>query len=172
LKLNTGDSVKSVFSGKVRVIDYESRGYGHYIVVRHNNGLETVYAHLSKVLVELDQDLEAGETLALGGNTGRSTGPHLHFETRYLGNAINPTNIIDFNSGLANNANYLITKAKTFYYQREVKAMTAAKYVRVKKGDYLGRIASRNGTSVRTLCRLNGIKSNKLLQIGQRIRIR
>ena len=172
LKLETGDSVRSSFTGKIRIIDYERRGYGHYVVVRHNNGLETVYAHLSKVLVALDQDVDAGETIALGGNTGRSTGSHLHFETRYLGNAINPASIINFNSGLATNSNYLITKAKSFYYQREVKAMAAAKYVNVRKGDYLGRIASRNGTSVRTICRLNSIKSTKTLQIGQRIRVR
>jgi murein DD-endopeptidase MepM/ murein hydrolase activator NlpD len=172
LKLQIGDSVRSTFSGKVRIIDYESRGYGHYVVVRHNNGLETVYAHLSKVLVSLDQEVKTGETIALGGNTGRSTGPHLHFETRFLGNAINPASIINFDTGMPKELSYLMTKSKTFYYQREVKAMAAAKYIKVKKGDNLGRIAINNGTSVRTLCRLNNIKSTKTLQIGQRIRVR
>lgn len=172
LKLQIGDSVRSSFSGKVRIIDYESKGYGHYVVVRHSNGLETVYAHLSKVLVELDQEVKTGQPLALGGNTGRSTGPHLHFETRYLGNAINPASIIDFETGEPKELSYLMTKPKSFYYQREVKAMAAAKYIKVKAGDNLGRIAINNGTSVRTLCRLNNMNSNKLLQIGQRIRVR
>ncbi|MDE5785189.1 MAG: M23 family metallopeptidase, partial [Duncaniella sp.] len=75
---------------------YERKGYGHYVVMRHENGLETVYGHLSRTLVKPNQYVKAGEPIALGGNTGRSTGPHLHFETRYLGRAINPAEIIDF----------------------------------------------------------------------------
>lgn len=171
LRLAVGDSVHVAFDGKVRIIDYEARGYGHYIVVRHNNGLETVYAHLSKVLVYLNQDVKGGDVIALGGNTGRSTGPHLHFETRYLGNAINPANIINFNIGRVHNDMYEMTKRKSFYYQREVQALKAAKYYRVRKGDTLSQIAMRNGTSVKNLCRLNNIKSNKKLQLDQKIRI-
>ena len=96
LALHVGDTVRAAFSGKVRLTRYERKGYGHYVVIRHENGLETVYGHLSRTLVKPNQYVKAGEPIALGGNTGRSTGPHLHFETRYLGRAINPSEIIDF----------------------------------------------------------------------------
>jgi len=172
LRVKIGDSIVSAFSGKVRIIDYEARGYGHYVVVRHNNGLETVYAHLSKVLVEHNQNVKAGELIALGGNTGHSTGPHLHFEMRYIGNAINPANIVNFTTGLVNHSSYLLTKRNSFFYQREVKAVKVTRYYKVRKGDTLSEIAARNGTSVNALSRLNGLKKNKLLKLGQNIRIR
>lgn len=172
LKLQIGDSVLSSFAGKVRIIDYERKGYGHYVVIRHENGLETVYAHLSKVLVNLDQTVSAGEVIALGGNTGRSTGPHLHYEIRFLGNAMNPAKIIDFDQGHPFQEDYLITRKETFYYQKEVQALAAIKYYRIRSGDNLSRIAARNGTSVKTLCRLNGISPKKILRIGQSIRVR
>ncbi len=172
IKLNTGDTVVSSFAGKIRIIDYDRRGYGHYVVIRHNNGLETVYAHLSEIMVTLDQVVEAGEPIALGGSTGRSTGPHLHYEIRFLGNAMNPAKIIDFACGSPFDNEYLITKKHSFYYQKEVKAMAAAKYYKIRSGDNLSRIAARNGTSVKTLCRLNGISSKKILRIGQTIRVR
>ncbi len=172
IKLNTGDTVVSSFAGKIRIIDYDRRGYGHYVVIRHDNGLETVYAHLSEIMVTLDQVVEAGEPIALGGSTGRSTGPHLHYEIRFLGNAMNPAKIIDFACGSPFDNEYLITKKHSFYYQKEVKAMAAAKYYKIRSGDNLSRIAARNGTSVKTLCRLNGISSKKILRIGQTIRVR
>lgn len=172
LRLNVGDSVRSAFSGKVRIIDYEARGYGNYIVIRHNNGLETVYAHLSQVLVKLNQNIKGGQLIAYGGNTGHSTGPHLHFETRYIGNAINPAHIIDFNTGLAQSKSYLITKKQSFYYQHEVNVLQIAKYYKVRKHDTLGRIAQRNGTNIKALCRMNGIKAKTHLKPGQRLRLR
>ncbi|MBP1675945.1 MAG: Peptidase [Bacteroidetes bacterium] len=172
LRLSVGDTVRAAFSGKVRIIDYEARGYGHYVVIRHDNGLETVYAHLSLVLVVLNQVVKSGQIIALGGNTGRSTGPHLHFETRYLGNAINPASIINFHTGKVHNDVYTIAKRKSFYYQREVRVQQANKYYKVRKGDTLSEIAARNGTSVKALCRLNGIKTNKKLQLGQRLRVK
>lgn len=172
LRVNVGDSILSAFSGKVRIIDYESHGYGHYVVIRHDNGLETVYAHLSEVLVTLNQDVAAGEVIGYGGNTGRSTGPHLHFETRYMGNAINPANIFDFTTGLVINPTYLLTKKGSFYYQHEVNSMKAAKYYKVRKGDNLGKIAARNGTSVNALLKMNGLKKNAKIKPGQRLRVR
>lgn len=96
LNLRVGDSVVAAFDGKVRVVKYEAAGYGHYVVVRHDNGLETVYGHLSRTLVKPGQRVRAGQLIAKGGNTGRSTGPHLHFETRFMGLAVNPEAIIDF----------------------------------------------------------------------------
>jgi len=172
LRLNIGDTVRSAYAGKVRIIDYEARGYGNYIVIRHDNGLETVYGHLSAVLVIHNQSVKAGELIAFGGNTGHSTGPHLHFETRYIGNAINPANFINFNNGFVFEPNYLITKKQSFYYQRNVKAVQLARYYKIRKGDNLGRIAARNGTSVNSLCRMNGIRSKAHLKPGQRLRVR
>lgn len=96
LKINMGDTIRAAFDGRVRIKNYERRGYGNYLVVRHTNDLETVYGHLSGFLVEPDQYVKAGDPIGLGGNTGRSTGPHLHFETRYMGYAINPCAIFDF----------------------------------------------------------------------------
>ncbi len=175
LRLNVGDTVVAAFSGRIRIVDYEARGYGHYVVIRHENGLETVYAHLSKVLVQLDQNVKSGELIALGGNTGHSTGPHLHLEVRYLGNAFNSANLINYHTGKVHNDTYLITKSKSFYYQQAVaqakKAQTRVKYYTVRRGDNLGEIAARNGTSVKNLCRLNGIKEKKLLQLGQKLRV-
>lgn len=96
LNLHVGDTVRAAFSGKIRLTKFEQGGYGYYVVIRHDNGMETVYGHLSRFLVKPNQRVKAGEPIALGGNTGRSTGPHLHFETRYMGLAINPNALIDF----------------------------------------------------------------------------
>lgn len=108
--LRTGDNVLSAWRGQVRVCGYDSGGYGYYVVVRHDNGFETVYGHLSKILVEPDQGVEAGEVLGRGGSTGHSTGPHLHFEIRYRGITINPELIINFDRGdLQNEGIVLLT---------------------------------------------------------------
>jgi len=96
IKVYTGDTIRAAFSGKVRRVRYEGRGYGKYIVIRHPNGLETLYGHLSKQLVEEDQEVRAGDVIGLGGNTGRSSGSHLHFETRLCGVPLNPTLMFDF----------------------------------------------------------------------------
>ena len=172
LRVDVGDSIVAAFSGKVRIIDYEARGYGNYVVLRHDNGLETVYAHLSAVLVVHNQSIKAGELIAFGGNTGHSTGPHLHFETRYIGNAIDPEKIVDFRNGRVWENTYLITKRNSFYYQREAKPVHIARYYTVRKGDNLGEIAARNGTSVKSLCKMNRIKQKTKLKLGQKLRIR
>ena len=96
IKVYIGDTIRAAFSGKVRVVRYEGRGYGKYVVIRHNNGLETIYGHMSKQLVVEDQEVRAGDPIGLGGNTGRSTGSHLHFETRLCGVALNPALMFDF----------------------------------------------------------------------------
>ena len=96
IKVYIGDTIRAAFSGKIRVVGYDARGYGKYVIIRHNNGLETYYGHLSKQIVHANQTVRAGEPIALGGNTGRSTGSHLHFETRLAGVAINPALLFDF----------------------------------------------------------------------------
>ena len=96
IKVYVGDTIRAAFSGKVRVVRYNRGGYGKYIVIRHGNGLETIYGHLSRQLVEENQEVRAGDVIGLGGNTGRSTGSHLHFETRLCGVALNPALMFDF----------------------------------------------------------------------------
>lgn len=96
IKVYTGDTIYAAFDGKVRITKYDGNGWGYYIVIRHPNGLETLYGHLSKQIVKENQIVRAGQPIGLGGNTGRSTGSHLHFETRLLGQTINPALMFDF----------------------------------------------------------------------------
>ncbi len=200
LKLNIGDTIRAAFDGKVRIVRNQGarKGYGKYIVIRHTNQLETVYGHLSEWLVEPDQYVKAGEPIALGGNTGRSTGPHLHFETRYMGYAINPCAIFDFANQTTHTDTYTFSKstyqnarnfspaANSEYAKEYLKKNPPKPYVRnsgstkgagsstyrVRKGDSLSKIASRNGTTVARLCRLNGLKTTSKLQVGQKIKLR
>jgi murein DD-endopeptidase MepM/ murein hydrolase activator NlpD len=165
LGVNVGDSVFSCFDGMVRIAQL-SKSYGYTVVVRHYNGLETLYAHLSKLLVHPNQEIKAGELIALSGNTGHSTGPHLHLETRYIGGPINPRQIINFETQTLN-SDTLIVNNNLFSYLTEVHK---ARYLTVKKGDSLGKLAHRYGVSVSRLCKLNGIKRKKLLKKGQKLR--
>ncbi len=98
IKVYTGDTIYAAFDGKVRITKYNAGGWGYYVVIRHPNGLETLYGHLSKQLVKEDQIVRAGQPIGLGGSTGRSSGSHLHFETRLLGKAIDPAKMFDFES--------------------------------------------------------------------------
>lgn len=173
IKVQVGDSIRAAWDGQVRIVGWDPRGYGHYVVIRHDNGLETVYGHLSRPLFDENERIFAGEVLGLGGNTGRSTGSHLHLEIRYLGNAINPEYIIDFNKNeLRDSAQYIITKKGTFSHKEELKQVQSAQYHTVRSGDTLSHIAKRYRTNVRTLCRLNNIKETTILQIGRRIRVK
>ena len=200
LKVFIGDTIRSAFAnGVVRIHKFDRRGYGNYVVIRHENGLETLYGHMSKVLVEEGQHVKAGQPVGLGGSTGRSTGPHLHFELRYLGNPINPRDAIDFNTGKILDRTLVLTNAN-FRYQnikfskksrgrdryasskkgkgkgKKSKAQTSkggkgAKTVTVRKGDTLGAIARRNGTTVAKIQKLNGLKGT-LIRAGQKLRVR
>ena len=96
IKVFVGDTIRAAFAGKVRVVKYEPKGYGNYVVIRHPNGLETIYGHMSRHLCKPNQVVKAGDVIGLGGNTGRSTGSHLHFETRFLGQFIDPERLFDF----------------------------------------------------------------------------
>lgn len=200
IKVYVGDTIRAAFDGRVRLTNFERRGYGYYVIVRHTNDLETVYGHLSKFLVEPDQYVKAGDPIALGGNTGRSTGPHLHFETRYMGYAINPAAIFDFANQTVHTDTYTFTK-QTYQDARnfdpEANSLYAKQYLqdnprpvnqasasqsssssgrkasyRVKKGDTLSKIASRNGISLKSLCRLNGLNTRSVLRPGQRLKLR
>ena len=141
VKVYVGDTIRSAFDGKVRVVQNQGRrGYGKYIVIRHDNGLETIYGHLSKQLVKPDQLVKAGEPIGLGGNTGRSTGSHLHFETRFLGIAIDPALMFNFEK------QDIVADTYTFEKNKKGKAGKGDLFYKVKKGDTLSRIAARQGT--------------------------
>lgn len=168
LKLNVGDPVYSAFDGIVRIRSYDRTGYGYYVVVRHKNGLETLYGHLSKFRVEIGQEVKAGELIGLGGNTGRSTGPHLHFEIRYQGLSINPTEVFDFNSRSIKGQYYDVTSSS---FDHVVKTQEAV-YHKIRSGETLSAIARRYGVRVSTLTRLNGISSNSILKVGRRLRVK
>ena len=163
--LNIGDNVLASFEGIVRVAKYD-KTYGRVVVIRHQNGLETLYAHLSKFEVKVGDYVQAGDLIALGGNSGRSTGPHLHFEVRYLGEPINPNDIIDFETGKLKSGNLNLSESH-FAYLKEIRKR---KYYRVRSGDSLSRIAYNKGVSISKLCKLNRISRTSILQIGQRLR--
>jgi len=163
--INVGDTIVSAFDGVVRIAKY-SKSYGYTVVVRHYNGLETLYAHLSKLLVHPNQEVKSGEIIALGGNTGHSTGPHLHLEVRYLGGPINPKEIINFENKTLKYSSITVDQC-LFNYLTEIHK---ARYHKVRKGDSLGKIARRYGVSINRLCKLNGISRKKILRPGQRIR--
>ena len=199
IKVYIGDTIRAAFSGKVRVVKYEGGGYGKYIVIRHNNGLETIYGHLSKQLVAEDQTVKAGEPIGLGGNTGRSTGSHLHFETRLCGVALNPALMFDFrNQDVVSDfyvyikSNYEHESAEATrlrgkvgnggYNRDEVQGELAnnsnanfdssadMRYHKVKSGETLASIAEKRGVTIDTICKLNHITKGKAVRPGQILR--
>lgn len=189
LPLKTGDPVYATFCGRVRISQYNKGGYGNLVIIRHDNGLETYYGHLSERMVEPGQWVEAGQIIGLGGSTGRSTGPHLHFETRYYGQAFDPERLIDFESGILRRQTFLLKKSffdirsnagQDFDDEAEVEKAdkkeaaerAAVTYHTIKSGDTLGALARRYGTTVSKLCSLNGIKSTTILRLGRKLRVR
>lgn len=189
LPLKMGDPVYATFCGRVRISQYNKGGYGNLVIIRHDNGLETYYGHLSERLVEPNQWVEAGQVIGLGGSTGRSTGPHLHFETRYYGQAFNPEQMIDFKEGLLCRETFLLKKSSFNVYsnvgqnfddeeaneqedKKEAAEKAAMRYHKIKSGDTLGAIAHKYGTTVTNICRMNGIKSTTVLRIGRSLRVR
>ncbi len=200
----TGTPVPAAFDGKVRISDYVG-GYGNLVVIRHANGLETFYGHLSKRNVESGDWVSAGDIIGLGGSTGRSTGPHLHFETRYKGAAFDPSWLIDFESGTLR---HRLLKVRSWYFnpnqryvqnvddedeifrtdeedriaaeeqaKKEAAARAAAeaaamRYHTIRSGDTLSGIARKYHTTVKALCRLNGMTEKTVLRVGKRIRVR
>ena len=199
IKVYIGDTIRAAFSGKVRIVRYEAGGYGKYIVIRHNNGLETIYGHLSKQLVEENQEVRSGEVIGLGGNTGRSTGSHLHFETRLCGVALNPALMFDFRAqdvtgdyyafnketydnestnatrlrGKQDSSTYASTNSSDDYAtnKRTTSGLTdQISYHKVKKGETLERIAKKRGVTIEKICKLNHITKTMRLRPGQILR--
>lgn len=189
LALKAGEPIYATFSGRVRISQYNRGGYGNLVVIRHDNGLETYYGHLSERMVEPNQWVEAGQVIGLGGSTGRSTGPHLHFETRYYGQSFDPERLIDFKSGTLCRETFLLKRSYFSIYSRasqdfedeianeeqdkkEQAEREAMRYHKIRSGDTLGAIARKYGTTVGNICRLNGIKSTTILRIGRTLRVR
>lgn len=197
ISLPTGMPLYATFDGIVRVSTAMS-GYGHIVIIRHNNGLETFYSHMSRRDVKCGDVVHAGDVIGLSGNTGRSTGPHLHYEMRYDGFALDPQRIIDFSNGNMRQRMMVLKRryfdassrydqnfddeflnqeddAKALAEQKkkqEEEARKAMVWHTVKSGECLSTIARKYHTSVSALCRLNKINANATIRIGRKIRVR
>lgn len=200
IKVYIGDTIRAAFSGKVRIVRYEAGGYGNYIVIRHGNGLETIYGHLSKQLVSENQEVRAGDVIGLGGNTGRSTGSHLHFETRLCGVALNPALLFDFRAqdvtgdyytfrnnsyqresaeanrlrGKIGNGGYTPDQVRGGVASRreDVEAFNTVQvqYHKVQAGETLNSIARKRGVTVEQICRLSHISKSTKIKPGSILR--
>ncbi len=194
IKLEAGDPVSAAFDGVVRMARYYS-GYGNCVVIRHYNGLETLYGHLSKIKVKANQQVKAGDIIGLGGHTGRATCNHLHFETRFQGKAFNPKQLINFDSYSLVSDTFTVTRS-TYGLSRDylpetstidlvadnstgqtkasktTKSTKSKKYHTIKSGDTLYSLSRKYGTSVKQICSINGIKSGKTLQLGTKLRVK
>lgn len=172
IKVQTGDTIYAAFDGKVRISSYQRRGYGNFVVIRHNNGIETLYGHLSKKFVVANQNVKSGDPIGLGGSTGRSSGSHLHFETILMGKAINPAFLFDFKNQTVTGEKYLYRKPGSKYVENG-KVKTAGpepKYHKVRKGDTVSKIAHKHGVSQKTIFKLNGINAKTVLRLGMTLR--
>ena len=183
IRLNSGDTVRSAFDGRVRLAK-KFNGYGNLVLVRHNNGLETIYAHLKSIKVKVNDTIKAGDLIGLGGRTGRATCNHLHFETRLFGEPFDPNKYIDYNT-------FTLQADKVFYKNKQFvtnladlrdkpapenklllasSGADASKHV-IRKGDNLSSIARKYNTTVKKLCANNKITAQKTLKVGSVIRI-
>ena len=177
---NYGSPIYAAFDGIVRAAlpPRMTGGYGNVVVLRHANGLETYYGHLTHYIVETDDLVKAGEVIGYCGSTGRSTGPHLHFETRYMGQSFDPERIFDFEAEELRDTIFTLKRHYFSIYShegqtdKESKDASGRVVYTVKQGDTLSSIARKNGTTVKQLCKLNGISEKKILSIGQKIIVR
>ena len=166
IDLQVWDPVKASFDGMVRISRYHP-GYGRVVVIRHYNGLETLYAHLHRLKVKPGDVVEAGQVIGLGGSSVKSTGSHLHFEVRFKGKPLNPRHLIDFNNNCLVSDSLKLVKGKWSYNVIPL----GVDYHTVKKGEHLYGIARKYGTTISRLCLMNAIPRNKPLQVGQKIRV-
>lgn len=183
IRLNSGDTVRCAFDGRVRLAK-SFRGYGNLVLVRHSNGLETIYAHLKAIKVKVNDTIKAGDLIGLGGRTGRATCNHLHFETRLFGEPFDSNKYIDYET-------YALRSDKVYYKNKQfvtdVKDLRdkpapenklllasggsgASKHV-IRKGDNLWTIAKKYNTTVKKLCATNKITAQKTLKVGSVLRI-
>ncbi len=168
IKLNKGDTIRSAFDGVVRYAKYNRGGFGNLIIIRHYNGLETYYGHLSKIKVKVNEVVKSGDMVGLGGSTGRSRGPHLHFEVRYKDIPLDPMRMIDYDNQKLIANTFPVVK-RVFYPNDHV---ANAQVVKIKSGDTIGKLARKYHTSVKEICAMNKIKPTTTLRIGRTIRVR
>ncbi|MBQ6434166.1 MAG: peptidoglycan DD-metalloendopeptidase family protein [Bacteroidaceae bacterium] len=197
INANKGDTIRAAFDGKVRVVDYQPSGYGNVVVIRHPNGLETVYGHLSKHLTKRDKVVKAGDPIGLAGDTGFSFGTHLHFETRLLGEYIDPAKLFDFANQDVTGDFYVFkgrgrgtllgkhdgkgeadaneevrynsseSAAAKAQAKRDAQQSARTRIHKVKRGETLSSIARRHGTTVAKLRRINGLRKSSKIRPGQ-----
>ena len=169
----TGEPIYAAFDGVVR-ISKRNKSYGNLVIIHHANGLETYYAHMSQRQVNVGDFVKSGDIIGLCGNTGRSYGSHLHFEIRYMGNAMNPEDVLDCKThDLLTQRLELTTSSfrKRAAHGTAGTGKASGGWYRVRQGDTLEKIARRNGTTVKRLCQLNGISENKIIHPGDRLRV-
>jgi hypothetical protein len=168
IKVNYRDTIRCAFDGKVRVIMNDRYGYGNVVVVRHRFGLETLYAHLASTSVKTNQELKSGDVIGLGGRTGRATGNHLHFETRFCGEPFDPGFLLDMENYTLRSPVFALSRS-VFEYAGELRKTLVHT---IQPGDNLGKIAHNYGTSITKICSLNNITPRTLLKIGRKIVVR
>ena len=164
--LLVGDTVRAAFDGVVRLAKWQG-GYGRAVVIRHDNGLETIYGHLYRWMVKSGDRVKAGDPIARGGNSGASRGSHLHFETRFKGKAVNPACFIDFRNNRLKNDTLVLKKTKYGFLGH----LPGGAFHKVKRGDFLFKIAQQYGTSVKEICEINGFRRNHFLVVGEEIKV-
>ncbi|MFN0030654.1 MAG: peptidoglycan DD-metalloendopeptidase family protein [Flavobacteriales bacterium] len=175
IDLETGDNVMAAWEGLVRISQYHA-SYGNVVVIRHNNGLETLYAHMSQRKVKPGDHVEAGQLIGLGGNTGRSYGAHLHFEIRFMGDAIDPNLVVDPSKKTLRDWEFELEKTHFDYAEKvaiDPKVLAARKTTKthtVKSGETLTSIAKKHKTTVDALCKQNKIKKTSTLKVGQKLK--
>jgi murein DD-endopeptidase MepM/ murein hydrolase activator NlpD len=166
IDLNKGDKVRAAFSGKVRFSKRQG-GFGNVVIIMHPNGLETVYAHLSRLKVKAGDIVQSGQVIGLGGNTGNSRGSHLHFEVRYKGHPLNPGAIISFNESKLFHHTIVLKNSKS-----GLCAFPANRNLhKVSKGESWYIIAHKYGLTMKELMALNGVGRRYYLKVGQQLRI-
>jgi hypothetical protein len=168
LSLKRGDTVRAAFDGVVRYAKYNRGGFGNLIILRHFNGLETYYAHLSKIKVMVNQIVKANEIIGFGGSTGRSRSPHLHFEVRYKDVPLDPQRMIDFDNNKLISGIFPITKSVFYPSDYDGKAV----FYKIRSGDTLARIAKKCHTSIKEICAINKLKPTSTLRVGRSIRVK
>lgn len=165
-------TIVAAFAGVVTKVRNQGRrrGYGKYVILDHGNGLTTLYAHLASWKVNVGDTLQAGDTIGVGGNTGRSFGAHLHFEMKFNGTYIDPATVFNFELGTFHNALTTIEQQQLLAVEGEFqKELAKHRYYKVRRGDCLGKIARKYGISITRLKQLNGIKGN-MIRPGQVLR--
>jgi murein DD-endopeptidase MepM/ murein hydrolase activator NlpD len=99
-----GDPIVATADGQVVTVDYEAEGFGNYVIIKHKHGFYTRYAHMQQSRVTTGQRVQQGEVIGYIGNTGLSTGPHLHYEVHIGSDVVDPFKYLNIRSSIAKTA--------------------------------------------------------------------